>query len=51
LAEVFERELFGWRESAWPKDRDLSMFRKWFEIQLHSIVEDLCGYEIADDEV
>ena len=52
FAEVFERELFGWHtdESAWPKNRNLLMFQKWFEIELHSIVEDLCGYEIADDE-
>jgi hypothetical protein len=51
-AEVFERELFGWHtdESAWPKNRTLAMFRRWFEIELHSVVEDLCAYEIVADE-
>jgi hypothetical protein len=52
FAEVFERELFGWHtdESAWPQKRTLAMFREWFEIELHSVVEDLCGYELLDDD-
>lgn len=51
-AEVFERELSGWHtdESAWPKNRSYDMFKKWFQVELHSMVEDLCGYELADDE-
>jgi hypothetical protein len=53
FAEVFERELFGWHtdESAWPPQRTLAMFRKWFRIELHSVVEDLCGYDLTDDDV
>ena len=52
FAEVFERELFGWHtdETAWPKNRNLALFRKWFEIEIHSVVEDLCDFEIVDDE-
>jgi len=52
FAEVFERELFGWHtdESAWPPHRTMAMFRKWFRIELHSVVEDLCGYDLTDDE-
>jgi len=52
FAEVFERELFGWHtdKSAWPKSRTLAMFRRWFQIELHSVVEDLCAYELIDDE-
>ena len=51
-AEIFERELDGWHtdEAAWPQNRTLAMFKKWFQVELHSIVEDLCGYELADDE-
>ena len=51
-AEVFERELFGWHtdESAWPKDRDLDMFKRWFSIEIHSVVEDLCAEQLVDDE-
>ena len=51
-AEVFERELDGWHtdEKAWPQNRTLAMFKKWFQVELHSVVEDLCGYALADDE-
>jgi hypothetical protein len=50
--EQFERELFGWHtdQSAWPKSRTLVIFRQWFEVALDSVVEDLCAYEIVDDE-
>lgn len=52
FAEVFERELWGWHtdESRWPQNRTLAMFRDWFTIELHSVVEDLCGYEFVDDD-
>lgn len=52
FAEVFERELFGWHtdEAAWPKRRTLAMFRQWFTIQMHSVIEDLCGFAIEDDD-
>jgi len=26
------------------------MFQDWFSIELHSIVEDLCDYEILDED-
>lgn len=50
--EVFENELFGWHtdESAWPTRRDFKTFREWFTIALHSVVEDLCDYEIIDED-
>ena len=40
---LFEAMLEGWvtDEEFWPKDRTLEMFRKWFEIQMCSIVQDL----------
>ena len=49
---IFENELNGWHtdEAAWPKGRDFTMFKKWFEIELHSVVEDLCEYEIVDED-
>ena len=51
-AEVFERELDGWHtdEAAWPQNRDFAMFQEWFDIELHSVVEDLCADPIVDDE-
>lgn len=50
--EVFERELEGWHtdESAWPQNRTFAMFKEWFDIELHSVVEDLCAYELEDDD-
>jgi hypothetical protein len=51
-ANVLERELWDWHtdEAAWPQDRDFGMFQDWFKVELHSAVEDLCDYEISDDE-
>ena len=50
--DVFENELRGWHtdENAWPKSRTFAMFKEWFGIELHSIVEDLCGYEILEED-
>lgn len=49
---IFESELYGWHteESAWPQERSFIMFQQWFSIELHSTVDDLCAYEIVDDE-
>ena len=49
---VFESELGDWHtdEEAWPQDRDLKMFQEWFNVELHSVIEDLCDDEISDDE-
>lgn len=51
-AEIFERELYGWHtdESAWPQSRSLKMFREWFEIELHSVIEDIVDDGLIDDE-
>ena len=49
---IFENELYGWHtdEAAWPEGRDLAKFKAWFVIELHSVVEDLCDYEIVDED-
>ena len=49
---IFEAELYNWDtdEAAWPRERDFDTFQEWFEIELHAIVEDLCDYEIAEEE-
>jgi hypothetical protein len=49
---IFENELYGWHteEAAWPQGRDFAMFKAWFKIELHSVVEDLCDYEIVDED-
>jgi hypothetical protein len=49
---IFENELYGWHteEAAWPQGRDFAMFKAWFSIELHSVVEDLCDYEVVDED-
>jgi hypothetical protein len=49
---IFESELYGWHtdEAAWPKGRDFAMFKEWFHIELHSVVEDLCDYDLVDED-
>jgi hypothetical protein len=49
---IFENELYGWHtdEAAWPRGRDFAMFKDWFEIEPHSVVEDLCDVEIVEDD-
>jgi hypothetical protein len=46
---IFENERHT-DEAAWPKGRDFAMFKDWFEIELHSVVEDLCNFEIVDED-
>lgn len=50
--EVFERELAAWHtdEKDWPKDRSFAAFKRWFHIELRSVVEDLCAAPLVDDE-
>jgi hypothetical protein len=50
-AELFERELFDWHINAddWPQNRTLAMFREWFRIEMHSIVEDMVDGPLEDD--
>lgn len=42
---VFEYELWSWctDEDLWPVGRDAVMFREWFDVQFHSIVNDVVG--------
>ena len=49
---IFDNELFGWHTDAetWPQERTLEMFKKWFNVELHPVVEDLCAYELVNEE-
>jgi hypothetical protein len=39
---LFEFQLAAWTEdeAAWPRQRDLATFRKWFRVDIHSVVVD-----------
>lgn len=49
---IFEEQLSDWHtdEQGWPPNRDVKMFKQWFEIEFHSIVLDLVGDSLEDDE-
>ena len=49
---IFEQELTSWHldESAWPQKRDFKTSTEWFEVNLNSMVFDLCDYYIEVDE-
>jgi hypothetical protein len=32
------------------KPRDFKTFREWFAIELHSVIEDMCDYEIIKED-
>jgi hypothetical protein len=42
--EIFVDQLDGWYrdESTWPKDRSFEVFRRWFAMEHHSTLMDLC---------
>ena len=50
---LFEFQLSNWTddESTWPRNRDLPTFRKWFHIDIHSIVVDIGDDDIEGEEL
>lgn len=49
---LFETELEGWctDPDLWPKNLTYDLFESWFEAELHSVVVDLVGTPIHDDD-
>lgn len=49
---IFESELEGWwtKESDWPANRDFELFGEWFDVEQHSIVEDLVDAPLFDED-
>jgi hypothetical protein len=50
---IFEFQLAAWTEdeTAWPRDRSLEMFRKWFRVDVHSTVVDVSDEDIEGEEL
>ncbi len=44
FSEIFVERLSDWspEEVKWPRNRTLDIFKKWFELEFHSVVEDMC---------
>ncbi len=51
-SRIFESELFDWHSNQenWPRNRTFAMFRLWFKIEVHTVVEDLCTGPIVDED-
>ena len=51
-ADIFETELETWEldQSAWPGHRTFESFRKWFDIELHSLVFDIAYTDEEESE-
>ena len=49
---IFEMELYDWwaDEADWPAGRDLKMFHKWFNPELHDVIEDLVDAPLIDED-
>lgn len=52
-SSLFENELEGWYtdETLWPKKRDLQTFHNWCEVECHSLIFDMVGSILYDDEI
>ena len=50
---LFECQLAAWTEdeSTWPAVRDLTAFRKWFRVDIHSVVVDVADDDIEGEEL
>lgn len=49
---IFETELGGWWTNMddWPRNRTLAMFKDWFSVEFHTIVEDLLDAPLLDED-
>lgn len=49
---IFDAELSGWwvDRKDWPQPRTVEMFQEWFQVELHSMVEDLGDEELVDED-
>jgi hypothetical protein len=50
FAMIFEDQLAAWstQEDDWPPKRNLQMFKKWFDVEFHSTVDDLVDGVLLD---
>ena len=50
---LFERELEGWYtvEELWPPKLSLSLFKSWFTVECHTIVEDTSDAPLFDEDI
>jgi len=51
--DIFVGQLNEWctDEDMWPQKRTLALFKKWFELEFHSVVEDLADDDLFIEEL
>ncbi len=49
---IMEDELEGWYTSRdlWPEELTLDLFNEWYDLSLHTVVEDMGDTEIVDED-
>lgn len=49
---LWEYELAGWyeEETVWPQKRTPELFEQWFDIEVHSIVEDFMDGPLLEED-
>lgn len=49
---LFESELDSWctDDALWPKQRDLKLFKEWFDVEYFTLLHDTVSEQIEDDE-
>lgn len=47
--DIFLKQLFSWckNDSKWPRNRTLTLFNRWFQLEYHSTVVDLAQCDIV----
>lgn len=50
---VFENELLDWwlDPKEWPDITDYGLFRKWFDVEVHSLIRDLVSTSLLREEL
>lgn len=50
--DIFVEQLFDWciDEDMWPQKRTLALFKKWFELEFHSVVEDMVEGDLYTED-
>ena len=48
-ADIFIKQLLRWcpHDSQWPRNRTLSLFNRWFELEYHTMLEDLAEDDMS----
>lgn len=52
-SDIFEAELDAWYRDieTWPGNRDYKTFKKWFEVESHSMVFDMLDQDVEEEGV